>query len=207
MTLLLRTTLSTVLVVSLSACFSSDKADDDDDDDGTTYTVVPGDDTGDGDGGASGGDTGEGGSGGDTGDGGSGGDTHITCSWTAGQFQIDITDGDPAGYSLGWAETDASCGEYCWTGEDCGYVGYTAGDGTVYDYCHDVGATGGNLVIVESVADVVPGLTTVMDPTWSPGITYYLHEQGTGTCWTWGHDNTYFFDCVDVSDDLSCSGD
>ncbi len=139
---------------------------------------------------------------GGAGDGGSD-ETLVACSWSSSEFNIDITNGDAAGYSLGFAETG---GSPSWTGEDCGYVGYKANDGTFYDYCHDISATGATLTIVSTFEDINPGSTTILNGA-SMDIAYYLYEEGTGSCWTWGSDASYFFDCTDASAAITCSGD
>lgn len=121
---------------------------------------------------------------------------YVDCSWGSGSVTVSITNGDAAGYDFGMAETDSASPDP-WTGEDCGYVGYTTGDGTYYDICHGLSATGGTLTSVDAVGDIVAGSTTVFDGTQL--TSYYLYEVASGTCWTWGHDATYFFDCLDAS--------
>ena len=137
-------------------------------------------------------------------DGGGSDDTTVACAFSSTDFSIDIGNGDDAGYSLGFAETDAASPDP-WTGEDCGYVGYTTGSGTTYMYCHDISATGGTLGIVVTFEDVIEGSTTLH----SGGLvnSFYLYEEGTGSCWTWGSDASYFFDCVDATAAIACAGD
>lgn len=133
-------------------------------------------------------------------DGGGDDSLYVTCDWDAASITIDIGGGDAAGYDFGMAETNGDT--YAWTGEDCGYVGYTTQSGVYYDYCHDLSATGGRLVTGSfpdeaSFAKLVEGVETVFDG--SQEISYYMYEVASGTCWTWGDDTSYFFDCIDAT--------
>lgn len=150
------------------------------------------------------GDTGTAGDGGSGGDGGSAGETYVACEWTSSEFILDISGNtDPAGYELGFAETG---GSPSWTGEDCGFVGYKASDGTLYEYCHDMGPNGGTLTIVSTFEDINPGSTTILNGA-TMDIAYYLSSVTDGTCWTWGSDPTYFTGCIDASSAIACAGD
>ena len=165
-----------------------------------------GDDTATGDGGGTdgGGTDGGGTDGGGTDGGGADGGTDtltMDCAWDSSGLQVDLTNGDSAGYNFGMAETD--CGGQCWTGEDC-FDGYTASDGTVYNYCHPMSATGGYLTTVTTVADIVEGSTTVFSADLT--TSYYLEEVTSGDCWTWGYDTTYYtgYGCADIGG--GCTG-
>lgn len=195
------------LPLVLSGCSFLQKDDDDDDDDGDGGAFP--DDTGvDADGGTGdGGGDGGGGDGGGDGDGGSdGGGTAppltMDCAWGGGGIEVVMTGGDPAGYLLGMAETGT--GYETWTGEDC-YLGYTAGDGTLYAYCHPLSRSGGFLESVSSFLDIVEGSTTLHAAEYDN--TYYLEEVATSTCWVFGHDTSYYarIDCVDIGG--GCSGE
>ncbi len=153
-----------------------------------------------GDGGSADGGFGDGGSAdGGFGDGGATTTVSVDCTWRSSGFTLSLTDGDPAGYHFGWAEDLSSVP---WTGEDC-YEGYTASDGTLYLYCHPMTATGGSLISVSTVSDIVEGSTTIMSDAIT--LTYYLEEDSTGACWVWGSDPGYYAALGCETLDLACT--
>ena len=114
-------------------------------------------------------------------------------AWLAGwdtddQYSIEITEGSGS-FDFGMAETGA--GGKGWYGENC--LGGAAG----YDICHSFSAA--SPLVLDSVHPDVGGAgldalvensTTLL---WAAlGITYYLADKGTGECWTWGDETTYY---------------
>ena len=126
----------------------------------------------------------------------------LDCAWGGGGIDVILTNGDSAGYNFGLAETNGNA--QAWTGEDC-YLGYLANDGTLYDFCHPLAASGGFLTSVGSFDDIVEGSTTIH--TAAIENTYYLEEVSSGSCWTWGDDTSYYggLGCADVGG--PCTGE
>lgn len=128
--------------------------------------------------------------------------TTVECTWDGTGLDVTIVNGDSSGYNLGLAEVAAEG----WTGEDC-YLGYTAGDGTTYEYCHPASASGVFLTTVGDFSKVVEGSTTIHSG--AINNTYFLEEVSSGLCWVWGDSASYYGDlgCSDISSSLTCTGD
>lgn len=104
-----------------------------------------------------------------------------------------------AGWDFGMVQTGADNG---WAGEDC-LSGIPSGYGSTvisggYEYCHHLGATGGQLETVASPDDVVEGSTTLFAKQYEATITYVLFEGDSNTCFAWGDDPNYYkgLDCT-----------
>ena len=118
----------------------------------------------------------------------------VALTWNADGITVAI-EGGTGPYTLGMAETGAGAagwfGESCITGEEpWGYDDYE------YDVCHDLGKTGGSLVGVYSIGEVVAGSTTLFNVTISDAgkLTYILTEPSGAACWAWGDDVSYYGD-------------
>jgi hypothetical protein len=114
----------------------------------------------------------------------------VSEQWGNDSFEIEINDSTSSFY-LGMAETGNSCKEdpqRCWTGEDC-YNGY----GDLY-YCHELGPTGGVLLYGGDANELSSGEETVFNSLFDGSITFMLEEEGSGHCWTWGDNPSYYQD-------------
>ena len=115
-------------------------------------------------------------------------DLSITAGFTATTLELTVANGEAGGYTqYGVDETAASSDP--WTGEAC-MGGYTAGDGTVFDYCHSATATGRTLTYASranAYQDLDADTETLFSQDKHDGrVTFYL--QGAEECWVWGHD-------------------
>ncbi|MFT5686870.1 MAG: hypothetical protein ACI8RZ_007827 [Myxococcota bacterium] len=112
-------------------------------------------------------------------------DFDASVSWGASSVDLTLT-GGVAGY-FGMAETDCADPDECWYGEDCIYGDLTE----TYFYCHPTNANGVSLLYGGAYNTLYEGTETVFGGSSFDGsVTYYI-EQG-GTCYTWGHDTSYY---------------
>lgn len=113
----------------------------------------------------------------------------VDAFWSYDQIEVTVDHGE-TGYYFGMAETDSG---YGWYGEDCvtGYYCHPMTDVLLLDSVHPaVGGPG-----INYVAD---GVTTLFYAYHDAALTYYLEGMDSGDCWTWGHDPTYYPDCVEL---------
>ena len=110
----------------------------------------------------------------------------LSASWTGdsqeGRFDLWISNPSDTAFRLGIAESAA--GELGWTGEDC-----LDGDG-----CHAWSGPRLSLTHVPRIESVRAGETTLFAPVHGRGdkLTYLLEAINEGSCWTWGHDPTWY---------------
>lgn len=134
-------------------------------------------------------DTGWGGD--DTG-GGGGGAPEVNVDQNESGVRLTV---QPGGYYyFGMAETDAGSSDP-WTGEDC-YYGYSTGS-DYYQFCHPVDGDGIVLPNVTSIEDL-DEYSTLFGNVSAAVTTYYLVDYSTYTCYTWGHDTSYYYGCIEL---------
>lgn len=177
-----RTALLSLGLILGAGCFLPDKSDDDDEDEDE-------DDGGWGSGSGWGDDdTGGGGSGSGSGSGSGGGGLDASVTWGSSSLQLDI-EGGAGAYVFGIAETHSGCADYCWTGEDCVYGHPDSG----LEYCHPMGATGGELYYGGYPTELAEGEETVFpDSSYEDLTTYYLMSLQSEECWVWGAEPGYY---------------
>lgn len=131
------------------------------------------------------------------------------ASWDgAGTLTLTITGLAGTTYDFGMAETgggDDLSGADGWYGEDCILDPENDAPGDYSDYgyeiCHQASATGLTLTHVADPDTVTASSSTLLPGTaGAAAITYVLFESGAATCWTWGHDVTWYdgFGCTEL---------
>ncbi|MBX2800677.1 MAG: polysaccharide deacetylase family protein [Myxococcales bacterium] len=111
----------------------------------------------------------------------------VDVVWTANApaSRVRVRVHDPEGrtdWLLGIAETGA--GRRGWYGEDC-FVGMGP-----HLYCHPFRGSTLTLDAVRTPAEVSNAKTTLLQS--GEQLTFVLQDQARTTCWTWGHDPTYY---------------
>lgn len=110
-----------------------------------------------------------------------GGGDEIDISWSWDSYDnltVSITDGPSGGYRLGMAQTGVQNG---WDGEDC----------LLGNVCHTLEQTGGTVLNVTSVAEVMDGYT-LFAAEHDSSITFFVETADGSACWVWGDDPSYY---------------
>lgn len=133
----------------------------------------------------------------DSGEGEGEGEPTFAASWSAEGVTITVPL-DRVITQVGMAETDPSSFDP-WTGEDC-VRGYTLSDGSSLLYCHPMA---GESLSLESASDFMTLDEDTQTWFWrssANAITYAAWDGGTGECWTWGNDPSYY-----TAADIGCT--
>ncbi len=113
------------------------------------------------------------------------------------EFRVDWHDdsitlwivGGSGGYNFGIIETpsDGSCGEYCWTGEDCAF-GWT--DPQTFEirgpFCHTVEDGATDLAFFGDPDELDAGQTVFWSADYAEVVAYYVRAHDSEQCWFGG---------------------
>lgn len=137
----------------------------------------------------------------------SGGTSELSfaVTWGSSSVELSISDDEGRAFWFGMAETNAGCGDECWTGEDCLY-GYTSPNtGTTYGpYCHDAGTEGISLTYGGDPTNLQEGTTVFPDSSYKGNVAYYFEDQDSGDCWVGGLNGASYYSgqgCTSVTVD------
>ena len=125
-------------------------------------------------------------------------DASVAVTWSGSGVTLAITNGDAGGYLFGMVETDPASADP-WTGEDC-YLGYTLSSGSLLSYCHPASSSGDAYSAGGSATALDENTETVFSSSFESVLTYYLEESGSGACWVWGADTSYYaaLSCTEI---------
>ena len=172
--------LGVLIVLNLSACFSSGSKHDRNDGDGGLFDESDSDTDTDTDS-----DTDS--------DSDSDSDPSFEVYWGSHEVSLFANDCPQCAY-FGMAEDYDDCDspDYCWSGEDCVYGYYVESTDQTLLYCHPISESGGSWSYGGSATNLQDDSDTVFpDSSYSGHVTYFI-ESGDGNCYVGGADPDYY---------------